>query len=279
MRGLRAPALVSLALLAGPGVAGARVTLPDPVPCRGCWRPPLVTSWEWRLDRVPRPPYLDVDLYDIDGFDATAADVAALRSSRPGRRVTCYLSAGSWEDWRPDARRFPRSVIGRRLAGWPGERWLDIRRHRGRLGRLLRDRLDMCRRKGFDAVELDNVDGYQNRTGFRLTAGDQLRFNVWLANAAHRRGLSVALKNDVEQLRRLRPYFDWALNEECWRYRECLSRQTGGYGYDRWIAAGKAVMNVEYRLSPSRFCAQANAANLNSLRKRRALDGYRVACR
>ena len=51
--------------------------------------------------------------------------------------------------------------------GWPGERWFDIRRL-DVLGSIMRDRIENCRRKGFDAVEPDNVDGYANRTGFPL---------------------------------------------------------------------------------------------------------------
>ena len=84
-----------------------------------------------------------------------------------GSDVVCYLSAGSWENLRPDAGDFPARVMGR-SNGWPGEQWLDIRKI-GVLGPIMKARLDMCAAKGFDAVEFDNVDGYQNRTGFPLT--------------------------------------------------------------------------------------------------------------
>ena len=77
------------------------------------------------------------------------------------------------------------------------------------------------RAKGFDAVEFDNVDGYANRTGFPLTGADQLRYNMLLANEAHRRGLGALLKNDLGQIRALLPYFDVALNEQCLQYDEC----------------------------------------------------------
>ena len=110
---------------------------------------------------------------------AAAASSSDLHAD--GSAVVCYISAGSWERWRPDADRFPERVLGR-SNGWPGERWLDIRR-RGVLRPIMEARLDMCARKGFDAVEFDNVDGYANRTGFPLTGADQLRYNVFLANA------------------------------------------------------------------------------------------------
>jgi hypothetical protein len=62
------------------------------------------------------------------------------------------VSVGSFEAFRPDARRFPQAVLGRPLDGWPDERWLDIRR-RDLLAPVLLPRLDECRAKGFDAVE------------------------------------------------------------------------------------------------------------------------------
>ena len=73
----------------------------------------------------------------------------------------CYISAGTWENWRPDAKRFPAVVKGKPDGGWPGERWLDIRRL-DILRPLMRERIQRCARKGFDGVEFDNVDAYTN---------------------------------------------------------------------------------------------------------------------
>jgi hypothetical protein len=49
--------------------------------------------------------------------------MAGLKSQ--GVFVMCYFSAGSFEDWRPDAVDFPSEVLGRNN-GWPGENWLNI---------------------------------------------------------------------------------------------------------------------------------------------------------
>ncbi|XVQ84376.1 endo alpha-1,4 polygalactosaminidase [Microbispora siamensis] len=267
------------ALFGAQAAANAATALPAPVSCAGCWHPALNTSWQWQLSSVPAEPFLDVAMYDIDGFNATAATVQRLHATKTGRTVVCYISAGSYEDWRPDAGAFPASVLGKALDGWAGERWLDIRQYGGTLGQIMRARLDMCKSKGFDAVEFDNVDGYTNKTGFPLTADDQLRYNAWLANEAHARGLSAGLKNDNEQIPQLLPYFDWALNEQCWEFSECTTAQNGDYGLDQFVKAGKAVFNVEYNLATSKFCTKANAQNFNSLKKRLELDAYRVACR
>jgi hypothetical protein len=241
--------------------------LPKPRPCPGCWMPALHTSWQWQLQYTVDTSY-DVAMYDIDGFDSSKKLVSKLHAD--GRAVVCYLSAGSWENWRPDAGDFPPVVLGR-PNGWPGERWLDIRRL-DILGPIMKRRLDMCRAKGFDAVEFDNVDGYSNHTGFPLYGAQQLRYDAFLANQAHRRGMSALLKNDVEQVRKLLPYFDAALNEQCHQYHECdvLSR---------FVDAGKAVFGVEYKLKKSEFCPSSNAANFNFLKKRLALGPWRRACR
>ena len=131
--------------------------------------------------------------------------------------------------------------------------------------------MDLCRSNGFDGIELDNVDGYQNDTGFPLTASDQLTFNRALAASAHARGLSVGLKNDLDQVADLVGNFDWALNEECFTYDECDQLHP-------FVAAGKAVFNVEYTLTTDQFCPQAHTLGFNSMLKHLNLDAYRLPC-
>lgn len=133
------------------------------------------------------------------------------------------------------------------------------------------DRLDMCREKGFDAVEPDNMDGYKNRTGFELTAADQLRYNRLIADMAHDRGLSVGLKNDLDQIPELVGDFDFAVNEQCAQYAECGDMEP-------FITADKAVFHVEYELPTSRFCAESRRLKLSSMLKKYELGVWREAC-
>jgi endo-alpha-1,4-polygalactosaminidase (GH114 family) len=136
-------------------------------------------------------------------------------------------------------------------------------------------RLDLCREKGFDGVMLDNVNSYTNRTGFLLTGADQLRFNVWLANAAHERGLAVGMNNNAEQARQLAPYFDWALAEGCLSEGWCSSLQP-------FAEQGKAVVVIEYTDSRAKldgFCRQASTLQFSVLAKKRELDAFRMDCR
>ena len=136
-------------------------------------------------------------MYDIDLFDNDTATVSALHAE--GRKVVCYVNAGGWEDWRPDAASFPDELIGENLDDWAGERWLDIRRI-DLLAPIMEARMDSCQAKGFDGIEPANIDGFLNDTGFPLSYEDQLEYNIWLADAAHARGLSIGLKNDMEQI-------------------------------------------------------------------------------
>jgi len=235
------------------------------VPCHGCWRLPVGLSWNYVLSR-PVDMRVRAGMYDVDGFDTPRRTVRRIHSL--GRHAVCYLDAGTWERWRPDADRFPRSILGKGN-GWPGERWLDIRRQ-GVLRPIMRRRLDRCRRKGFDAVEFDNVDGYANATGFPLTAREQLRYDRWLADAAHRRRLSAGLKNDLGQVRRLVRWFDFAVNEQCFQYRECGRLRP-------FVHAGKAVFEVEYR-AVTRFCTRARALRFSAIRKSLALGNPVRSC-
>ncbi|MDT5190708.1 MAG: hypothetical protein QOI28_2959 [Mycobacterium sp.] len=242
-------------------------TAPSQPKTVGWWMPTVGTQWQWQL-HGPIDTAVDVPVYDVDLFDVDRAVVEDLHAA--GRKVICYLSAGSQEDWRPDADRFPAAVIGKGLDEWPGERWLDIRRL-DVLEPIMAARMDVCRTKGFDAVEPDNVDGYANESGFPLTADDQLRYNRMLARLAHERGLGVALKNDPGQVENLVADFDFAVNEECVAYDECQELMP-------FIHAGKAVLHVEYSLTLSEICPVTRPLSFSSMRKPLDLTAPREPC-
>ncbi|MFN8160165.1 MAG: endo alpha-1,4 polygalactosaminidase [Solirubrobacterales bacterium] len=226
-------------------------------PALARWMPkPTTKPWQWQLQgRIDTS--VPARVYEVDGFDVGSATVSRLHSM--GRRVICYLDVGSWESYRPDRGAFPRSVIGKRYEGFPDERWMDIRRI-DLLAGPLKARFETCRRKGFDAVEPDNINGFTNDTGFPLTAADQLRFNRWVARQVHRRGMSVALKNDPEQAARLAGTFDFAVVEQCFQYHECGS-------FSPFVDRGKAIFEAEYEIGPDSFCAKARALDFSAIRK------------
>lgn len=234
------------------------------------WRPSPDSRFDWQLTE---PFALDraTDVLDLDLFDAKAEDISALKAR--GVRLVCYINVGAWEEWRADGADFPPHVLGRAYEGWSGERWLDIRAIDA-LAPVLTARFDLCRAKGFDAVEPDNIDGYENDTGFVINRADQLRFNIWLAHLAHDRGLSIALKNAPELLPELAPVYDWALTEDCFAQRWCGSLKP-------LINAGKAVFAVEYsdqNIDWSAACARAKSLGLRTILKSRDLNAWLTRC-
>lgn len=198
------------------------------------YQPGPYTTWQWQLTGTVNESYA-VEVYDIDLFESPKSLIESLQAS--GKKVICYFSAGTYEDWRPDKNEFNATDIGNPVDGWPGENWLDIRSTNVR--KIMRERLDLAQQKGCDGVEPDNVDGYANNTGFSLSAQDQLDYNRFIAREAHSRNLSVGLKNDLDQVGTLVSDFDFAINEQCFQYDECDALTP-------FIKAGKAVFNAEY---------------------------------
>lgn len=242
----------------------------DPSPSStGSWyKPALNVSWQWQLTGNLNTGY-DVELYDIDLFDSSAQTIAGLKAK--GKKVICYFSAGSSEDWRPDYSSIEEASKGSNLDNWPGEKWLDIRA--ANVLTVFKARLDLAVTKGCDGVEPDNVDGYGNSSGFPLTAADQLKFNKSMAEEAHKRGLSIALKNDLDQVEALEPFFDFSVNEQCQEYDECEMLLP-------FIKAGKPVLNAEYQKAKSAaLCTYGNSLGMRTLVLPLDLDdSSRVSC-
>jgi hypothetical protein len=261
MSALRNTVAVLLALAASALAACAGAALAPPAHAAGWWQPPAHVTWYWQLQGRLVTSHA-VDVYDIDGFENEAAAVAALHAL--GRHVVCYIDVGTAENFRPDYHLFPKSVLGR-TNGWPGERWIDIRQL-AVVEPIMLARFRMCAEKGFDAVEPDNMEAFANHSGFPITAQQQLTFNEWVAQAVHGLGMAVLQKNDGEQTATLEPYFDGALTEQCNQYAECAS-------FAPYLAAGKPVLNAEYRLSTKRFCAADRAAGIAGARFNLALNG------
>ena len=93
-----APWLLLLLLLAAclpAGEDGAPVTEAAMSP-RDWWHPAAGLTWQWQL--TGKFDFdIQADVYDIDlHVDKSAVDYFHAQ----GARVICYISVGSWEDWR-----------------------------------------------------------------------------------------------------------------------------------------------------------------------------------
>lgn len=202
---------------------------------KGSWyKPGVNTSWQWQLKGEVNASY-SVNVYDIDLFDSNQSLIKSLQDS--GKKVICYFSAGTYENWRIDKDLFSVNVLGNTLDDWIGEQWLDVSSEL--IVPIMRARLDLAAAKGCDGVEADNMDGYLNNTGFNLSADDQLAYNKFIANEARKRGLSVGLKNDLDQIVELEPYYDFSVNEQCYEFNRCEKIQP-------FIDANKPVLHTEY---------------------------------
>lgn len=267
----------ALAAACGGGVAeapsddGAQADTADTAASSVPTLPPTTT---WRLDiENPVSESEAVDWYDVDLWDNVDSGLIG-RLHAKGRKVVCYFSAGSAENWRPDYASFPRAALGKAMNGWAGERWVDVRS--SGLRNVMKARLDKAKAAGCDGVDPDNVDGYSNDTGFALRGQDQLSFNRFLAKEAHARGMVVGLKNDVDQIADLVASFDFAVNEQCFEFDECDK-------VARFVAAGKSVINIEYGSVSSHqrsVCPTANEKGFFSiLSAENRMNGTYTRCR
>src|SRR5688572_10698742 len=202
-----APALMLIAVGAAPARGAAVIFAPTPG-----------TTWQIQFSGPIDADVAGVDVYDLDMEETDASVVTGIHNR--GDEAICYVNAGAWERWRSDKGDFPKRVLGKPLDGWPGERWLDIRKI-NRLRPIMEARMDRCAGKGFDGIEFDNVDGYQNASGFPLKKSHQIAYNEMLASSAKARGLAPGLKNALGIVDQLVDDFAFAINEQCLQYDEC----------------------------------------------------------
>lgn len=259
-------ALLTVLLLAPvPGCREELVPPGAPTP----WPAALARQWQWQWQRTgPLDVTVDADVFLLDPVLTTSAETTALRAR--DRRLVCQVHVGSYATTDPDVDRLPRDVRGAPVSGRPGTRWLDVRRW-DVLAAVLADRFRLCRGKGFGAVAFDGADGYLHRSGFPLGFDDQLLFNRRLATLARSLDLSPGLVDDVPQVAALAPDFDFAVNQECVRRRECAKLLP-------FADAHKPVFHVEYTGDPAAFCVTTVGYGFASIRKDRALDAWRDPC-
>gem|GEM_PF-1095924 len=253
------------------------------------WTPPLGNvPWQWEIAHpldltnasdmgtgvttylgAPAP---DPVVYDIDGFDNTAATVSALHAA--GDHAVCYIEVGAAENYRPDYSLFPASTLGNTMPGYPNERYLDIR-SAAVVGIIEARIVQQCSAKGFDAVETDIDESYTSSTGFPLTRAIEEQYMTTLANFMHSVGLGWWIKNPDDTgdsyAADMEPLADAVLTEQCNQYNSCSLLST--------YQGHKAVFNAEYSLAPSVFCPTDNAAGFNGAEFDVALDGIRAPCR
>ena len=261
------------------------VVVPAPVPATpvaGVKLPPTgKVIWDWQIGASTDASIglpAGANLIDLDGFGVSAATVAALKSK--GAYMVCYLDVGSYEPGRPDSARYPSYLKLQQDPDWPAEYFLDITdvfKPNSVLASILTDRMKMCKSKGFDALEPDNLQNDENVSGGRITSQQQLDFNGWIADQAHANGLAVFQKNGPDKIletdrtgKMMVEKFDGILNEQCQQYSECgpLAEYT---------KRGKLALNVEYRKSVALNCTLMHSNGIVALKKDLGLVGRNMS--
>ncbi|MGJ0119806.1 endo alpha-1,4 polygalactosaminidase [Williamsia sp. MIQD14] len=232
---VRRSLLVALLLLVGacsatPDDRGVEVT--SPVARDGITAPPSTGGFDYQLGGAYPP---------ADGVTVVARDSTA--ESAVGIYTICYVNGFQTQpgvEW-------PRELLVRRSdgsllvdPGWPDEHLLDLSTPEQRAAAAARQQatIDTCARKGFRAVEFDNLDSYTRARG-AFTLDDAVTFATDLTARAHRAGLAVGQKNTTDLGTRGRDGigFDFAVTEECDRFDEC------GAATDVY---GPRVFDIEY---------------------------------
>ncbi|MDI2129858.1 endo alpha-1,4 polygalactosaminidase [Yinghuangia seranimata] len=172
--------------------------------------------------------------YQIGGPYQPAAGVQVVSRDHaapplPGAYNICYVNAfqaqpdatGWWEKEHPDLllRNGSSLVIDE---AW-NEAVLDVSTDAKRkaLMGVVGPWIDDCARKGFQAVEPDNLDSYTRSQG-KLTMAHDVEFAKLLAARAHAVGLAIGQKNAAEMTGQHGAIgFDFAVAEECGKYDEC----------------------------------------------------------
>ncbi|CAO2657842.1 Nn.00g071020.m01.CDS01 [Neocucurbitaria sp. VM-36] len=205
------------------------------------WVPKVNDTWQIILSHPPLLADSDtsttpnVSIFDMDLFDTPAETIQKLHDL--GKKVICYFSAGSYEDWRPDAGDFQPADLGKELDGWPGEKWLKVGSENVR--KIMKSRMEMAREKGCDGVDPDNVDGYQNENGLDLTQDDAVSYVSYLSSITAPLNLTMGLKNAGDIIPAVLPLVHFSVNEQCAEYGECST-------FHPFIDAGKPVFHIEY---------------------------------
>ncbi|GLU47974.1 endo alpha-1,4 polygalactosaminidase [Nocardiopsis ansamitocini] len=232
--------------------------------------PPAGAQFDYQLGGAYTPP----EGTEIVVRDSTAQPAAGLYS-------VCYVNGFQTQPGDRDLWLGERADLILREGGqpvidpsWPSEFILDTSTadKRERIAAIMQDSITACADKGFDAVEIDNLDTFY-RFDELLTMDHNIAMSTFYADMAHSAGMAIAQKNTVELEERGRDEvgFDFAIAETCAQWNEC-----GDY-VDVY---GEHVLAVEYtdaqdRVPFAQVCAASDSPESLILRDRNLVPAGR----
>lgn len=241
-----------------------------------CSSAPSSTPAASRVDSaaVTLPPTTGGFDYQLGGgYTPPRGTTVVTRDStdRPAKGVysICYVNGFQTqpgESWPSDLILHTTSGAPLVDPGWPDEHIIDVSTaaKRTRAAARIGSTIALCAKKGFRAVEFDNLDSY-SRSKKALTLAENVAFAKLLVGRAHTAGLAASQKNTAELAKRGHDEigFDFATSEECDTYSECGAFTT---------VYGKRVYDIEYtddlRGTFHAVCARSATPRLTILRDR-----------
>ncbi|PMB72475.1 hypothetical protein BM221_002580 [Beauveria bassiana] len=206
------------------------------------WAPKVGETWQIVLQNTIRSDIdfnPDVSIWDFDVFDNDKETIDKLHDR--GKKVVCYFSAGTWERGRTDADQFPEEDLGGTLPEWTDERWARISSSKVR--NIMKSRIALAARKGCDAIDPDNVDGFQNdENNLGLTPQDSIDYLGFLHDEASKYNMALGLKNAADIIDDVMHLVDFSVNEQCAADQENPECES----FHKFIEAGKPVFHIEY---------------------------------
>ena len=101
------------------------------------------------------------------------------------------------------------------------------------------ERLKLAKSKGCDGVDPDNVDGYANTSGFKMSQADGVDYMKFLSTEAHKLGLAIGLKNAPDIVKNVVDVLQWEVNEQCLEFDDECTK------FKPFIDAEKPVFHIE----------------------------------
>lgn len=173
----------------------------------------------------------------LDGFDTSPQTVKSFTDKHI--KTIAYTSVGTKEKWRPDANKFKLNALVSKQNGY-GEQWINPQQWK-LLKPVMYNRFALFKKKGFYAVEVDNIDLMGNVKEATLT--NVYEYAVWLSNTAHSMGLKIVLKNTPYLCSKLVNYYDAVISEQTDEYPSDMK------GYKYFIDVDKYWWDFEYRIA------------------------------
>jgi len=236
------------------------------------WQPKPGTTWNIVLKGDLNIKKEKAEVVEIDLHSHDAQFIQSLHDA--GKKVICYFSGGTYEDFRPDKDEYSKvdGLIKNKYKEWEGESWVDIRLDG--LKPILTERMKLAATKKCDAIDVDNLDGCQDKSVMKkwdnpLTKDDAIVFAKWLAETAHGLDLAIGLKNALFMIEEVGGDFDFAINESCVNrdYNECALYKD--------FVKDKAVFGITYqyllKYRMNRICDYLDGLNISMITKEKEL--------